>query len=56
MKTRKNCALLFLVLLSLSLSGCHIGGSMMKENDGFGKSGFNQNNKVIHQNTTLAMN
>ena len=46
MKTLRKICLLFLVLLTLCLSSCALGATIIKENDGFGTNTLEQKNPV----------
>lgn len=57
MKTLSKLSILLLVLASMALSSCALGGNIFRENDGFGSSNNNvQQNPLALTNTETTMN
>ncbi|MBN1463272.1 MAG: hypothetical protein JXQ69_02620 [Paludibacteraceae bacterium] len=55
MKALNKFAILFLVFMSIVLTSCTLGGTIFKEQDGFGYNTMQQNTVAII-NTDLTMN
>lgn len=55
MKTCNTLAILFFVFMSIVLTSCTLGGTIFKEQDGFGHNTMQQN-RLATINTELTMN